>query len=394
MLMSSVLSVFIHNIGGDKLDVGLAATASGIAATAVIFPAGILADRWRRDRLIWLGNIILLGGVALLCLAEDMTAIYVAEALMGISGGIGGVAVEALLADSTKTGQRTGVYVYRHVISSIGWSVGPFLNVALFWSLGDNWDTSTLRIVIGAGGLVILLGTCVSLYQNDKFSLAEDESSTNDDSVALGKEDTTNALSSHFGIPLVLVGLSVIIGFGAGMTVMFFPLFFKEIYHLTPIQVNTIVGFTNLFTAFAGLIAQRISRSIGRVETMFIVQLVATVALFWISFYPILLILIPLFIFRNGFMNSSFPLQRTIVMDHIAKRHRGRWNALEAVAFGLFWPISAAVGGWLLDSYDYSVVFLITVCLYTTGTLPLLAIRKHVPHEQTDDSTNDEQPAK
>jgi len=84
------------------------------------------------------------------------------------------------------------------------------------------------------------------------------------------------------------------------------------------------------------------------------------------------------FIARNAFMNASNPVGRTIVMDKIAKRHRGKFNSLEQLAWGFLWSISAGIGGSILEQTgSFLSVFTITVILYTIATVPLLILARH-----------------
>jgi MFS family permease len=69
-------------------------------------------------------------------------------------------------------------------------------------------------------------------------------------------------------------------------------------------------------------------------------------------------------------------------MDTIPKHNRGKVNALEGIAWGLFWNVSAVVGGYLIDWYDYQVTFLITASVYTVGTLLILFIIPLVSEER------------
>ena len=47
---------------------------------------------------------------------------------------------------------------------------------------------------------------------------------------------------------------------------------------------------------------------------------------------------------RMAFANATRPLLRSILMDYVAKRHRGKINALESVR-AMSWSGSAALGG-------------------------------------------------
>ncbi len=54
---------------------------------------------------------------------------------------------------------------------------------------------------------------------------------------------------------------------------------------------------------------------------------------------------------RMAFANATRPLLRSILMDYVAKRHRGKINALESVR-AMSWSGSAALGGCVLRGYD------------------------------------------
>ena len=81
-------------------------------------------------------------------------------------------------------------------------------------------------------------------------------------------------------------------------------------------------------------------------------------------------------------MNSTYPLEESILMDSVARSTRSRWKSLEAVSsFG--WSGSAMLGGALADSADYRFTFLITAALQASGTLLLLLIAPLVPAEKS-----------
>jgi MFS family permease len=176
---------------------------------------------------------------------------------------------------------------------------------------------------------------------------------------------------------------NLIIGFGAGMTIKFFPVFFMTIYALSPILVQMIMAGTSILTGVTSIIAQQVSLRIGRAAMIFIGQGLATMCLFIITLYPPVFILIPIFLARGPLMNSSQPLSRSILMDVVPKKHRGGVNALQALAWGLFWNVSAALGGFLIGpSNNFQLCFLITASVYVIGTLPILVLIPLVSREK------------
>ena len=95
-----------------------------------------------------------------------------------------------------------------------------------------------------------------------------------------------------------------------------------------------------IFTGISAILTQKSSKKFGRPIMIFTVQSIAIGCLLLIATYPWVWILIPTFIMRGALMNSSQPLSRAIMMDSVPKKHRGKWNSLQAVAWGLFWNVS------------------------------------------------------
>ena len=116
---------------------------------------------------------------------------------------------------------------------------------------------------------------------------------------------------------------------------------------------------------------------------IFVVQFLATICLVFITFYPALIFLIPLFILRGSLMNAAQPLSRSILMDVVPKRHRGKWNSLETIAWGLFWNASAVIGGFLIGDNNFRLCFSITAGIYFLGTIPILLLIPLVHKEKT-----------
>ncbi|MFX0114097.1 MAG: MFS transporter [Candidatus Hodarchaeota archaeon] len=388
MLWLNILSIFILILANESTTMlGLVTMVAGLVSTIFIFPVGYIVDRWRRDVFIWIGALFQALAMGILVISTTIEMVLVAQLFAGAGWGVSGTAREALLADSLPSGTRSEIYARLFFLNMAFSAVGPALNIILFFILGDSWNLSILRMVIFVSFIFILISSIASLFMADRHALGKES-----ESLAYRPFDDSKERSS-FGIPIILVASGLVIGFGAGMTVAFFPVFFKNEYGIKPVLMMSIYFLMNLATAFSATAGQRISRRLGLVETIFLLQMTAVYALAFIIQYPPLIILIPLFIARNALMNASAPLNRTIVMDRIAKRHRGKWNSLEQLAWGLFWNVSAAIGGFIIENYSFRVCFTITATLYMLAILPLLALfgRVEMEGERLSPATPEEQ---
>ncbi len=384
--MGNVLSTYIFLLAGNSYKtLGILSAATGLAMTLVVFPAGFLADRFRRDVMLKSASIIGMMSLAVIMIAEEINLILISLILWGAFQGMNRPALEAIFADSVPSRTRSRIYSWNHLIRQFAMATGPFLNVLLFYVIGNQWTLVNLRKVMFAGIIISLLSVSLLFFFDDDKALKDASEAVKNVELPMHLGFAKNTLLQKRSVrvvPYILVASNIIIGFGAGMTVKYFPLFFIQIYSLLPIDVQLIMGFTSIATGLSSVIAQRLSIKNGRPQLIFTVQALATLCLFLIAFYPPLWLLIPLFIVRGSFMNASQPLSRSILMDLIPKQSRARWNSVEAIAWGLFWNVSSAIGGFLIGPQDnFRLVFLVTAGLYTLGTSIILFIVPLVPNE-------------
>jgi len=372
--MGNILSLFIvimaeqagriFGLSPNEL-LGTTSAITGIGMVLLVIPGGILADRWSREGVLRIAFFSGLISIFLLILGTGISFIIAGLFFWGVFQGLSRPAAEALLADSVPSGKRSGIYARVHLIQQFGMAVGPVLNIILFLFLGDRWDLGILKNVM-IFGLCFSCSSCfVMLFLRQGKTIGKESESF----------QGNNTADPRFRkVPYLLLSANFIIGIGAGMTVKFFPVFFRTIYDLKPISVQMIMGGVFFVTGLTGLAAQKASLRRGRSEMIIAVQSLAIGCLFGIASYPALGLLVVLFICRGALMNAAQPLSRSILMDLVPKKKRGLWNSLETVAWGLFWNASAAAGGFLIGENNFRRCFLITAAIYVVGTIPIFFI--------------------
>ena len=187
---------------------------------------------------------------------------------------------------------------------------------------------------------------------------------------------------THQYIPHVIIFSDLISGFGSGMTVKFFPLFFSQKLKLSPIATNSIYIAVPVFMTVMSLCAQTLSKRYGRVQISMVYAYVGAVALFgmyvlgqvsnddWAE-WPLIAVL-PLY-FISTAQHCVRPLKKSILMDYVPKHQRARWNSLDSVTrFG--WSGSAVVGGWIVDHWSYSGSFFITAIIQILAATMLITL--------------------
>ncbi|MBB6482469.1 MFS transporter [Spirochaeta isovalerica] len=376
--MGNVLSLYIVLLSEKSTGIlgltpnellGITSAITGIALILTIIPGGYAADKWSREKALVLAAMVGTGGLLFIGFSTSLYHIMAGLFLWGVFQGLSQPSAESILANSLPSGERSGPYARIHMLRQFGLATGPVLNVILFLILGDKWELGILKTVMTAGLAVSLISIIIMIFLKDRHEMG-------DRSEGILAEETDNekaggfSLKSRKAVPLILISSSFIIGTGAGMTVKFFPVFFRDIYGLKPIAVQIILGISFFITGLISIYTQKHSIKKGRPQMIILVQGLSIACLAGMAFYPPLWLLIPLFIARGALMNASQPLNRSIMMDFVPKSRRGFWNSLQTVAWGLFWNASAAIGGFLIGENNYALCFFITAIVYVIGTLP------------------------
>jgi predicted MFS family arabinose efflux permease len=199
--------------------------------------------------------------------------------------------------------------------------------------------------------------------------------------------DGTTLQKRQKWIPFIIFVQSIILAVGSGMTIKFFPLFFKDDVGMSPSQVQVIDCLVPFVMVICSTATSKIAASgVGRVQTQLITSIMGVSLLFCMVFFKTYLdkhpvFLVPIFVMRTSLMNASYPLQESILMDFVPKESRARWKSLDAVAsFG--WCGSAAFGGWLADKYDYTFTFFLTAIIQTVGIVVWSLLLPLVPRNE------------
>jgi MFS family permease len=184
-----------------------------------------------------------------------------------------------------------------------------------------------------------------------------------------------------------------LISLGAGMTVKFFPLYFKSNVGLSPMQTQLIYIVVPLVMAVFASAAQRASVVLGRAQVMVLFRLVgvaclgAMVLLAEVAQCERWEVMVPIYLVRTALMNSVTPVEESLLMDSVPKNTRARWKSLESVMqFG--WCGSAVLGGFIADKYKntdrsgYTETFAFTCALQLVGTLVGALLLPLVPLEK------------
>jgi len=421
---------------GSNGPVGDIEAVSGLASLLCALPIGYLADKMGRSIVIRAGGILLfvtatfqigiLEWVGTDFDEDDLgdtnknnVALISMGAIMifwGLGDGVVNGPCQALFADSTPEGERSTYFTYQFACYLTASAVGPLVSIIMFQTLGDEWDMGHLRLVIYVGlGMEVFNSLLMMLFDDNKAldtsddnaGIEENESDNSSEVITSDSSDLEDGSSYSLSrtplqkrqewIPYLVFVSNLISALGSGMTVKFFPLFFKDEVHMTPSQVQIIYCLVPLVMVVLSTISTKIANAgVGRVQTTALYTSGGISLLLCMVFFKSHLdahpfYLVPIYLFRTGLINANYPLCESILMDYVPKDQRARWKSLDSVAsFG--WCGSAAFGGWIADKYDYTHTFLLTAIFQFISLIVWCCLLPLVPRVEGGRTTSQEYP--
>ncbi|CAE7408382.1 unnamed protein product [Symbiodinium natans] len=357
--------------GDSNTAVGWAESISGLSQIVLAGPAGILSDTMSRSKILqWCAYLSVLAvavsvaGVSL----DNFPVIYVSLFLFGTYTALQNTASFALYSDSIPQGSRAKWLSRISIVNQLGYGAGPFLSLFLLAYFGNEWKLSVLHFVLIIGFIGMIPANFFLVGLKD----AQHEEEGPEASGAFSN------LKYARVVPWLICGLDIITAVGAGMTVKFFPLFFKEDYGMNPGQIQLLFAVYGLSFGFFTWLCEKAAEHMGRVEAGLLFSSAGVVCLFLLAYLRWLPAVLVVFVIRGALANSIYPIDKSILMDFVPSSERGRWNAAESIS-SMSWSGSAVLGGYLMDAYDYRQTFVITGFIYAVAALMRLPLFLMVP---------------
>jgi MFS family permease len=390
--MNVIPLIYLIEIGYSPSTVSIIYAASAIANTIGLTPFGILADKYGRKKFLIIGSIIPAISYVIFGLTLDPYWLIIASTIggVGFAGGlavaVSGPALLPVVADTVSVEKRTNIFGAIQAVWTVALTIGAVLSLlpGLFQSqfaLTDYFAHS-LSYFIMAGFVVVSIVPLIFI-QEKYGSLRERERQLiktrsleglkhDQDSAAIEFESKRKRVGFVSGKEIkkfsVVYGLS---GLGLGVSVQLIATWYNLRFGTTETVAGFWIGLAELVSAIPILLIPFLVRSRGTLQASVLTSLVSAVFLIAMPFANIFLLAAVLFVFRNIFVNISWPILQSYVMGVVDERERAAVTGIATTAWGLANSIGTVIGGALFASGLLSLPFVIGFAGYAGSALML-----------------------
>lgn len=345
--LSVVLALYLSAEGVHEERVGWILTAALLGDIAISLWLSTSADSFGRRRTLVIGALLMAAAGAVFASTTYFPVLLVAATVGVLSASDKEVGPflsieQAALSQTVRDEDRTGVFAWYHVAGSVAAALGCFAAGLLSEGLlgaGRAGSAVYQPVVVwyAAAGLLLAAGFCLL------SPAAEPERQD------VPRPRVLLGLHRSRGVVLRLSALFALDAFGGGFVLLSLVAFWlHERYGLEPAELGGVFMVSNLLAAGSGLIAARLAKWIGLVETMVFTHLPSNVLLILVPFMPEAELAVALLLLRACISQMDVPTRQSYTMAVVTPDERSAAAGVTAVARSVGAAASPVLAGYLL----------------------------------------------
>jgi MFS family permease len=375
--VSVLLPVYLLGLGLDELQIGAVATATLVGSAVLTLQVGLVAHRFRVRPLLLSASVLMVATGAAFVLVHEFWPLLLVAFVGTLNPSSGDVSVflpleQSVLPRTVSAQQRTNLFARYSLIGSLVGAAG-----ALFATVPQIIATRTgfspaqaLQSIFVLYGILGLISIAVYRRLSPSLELPHAQ---------------RLPLRESRRIVYTLSALFSLDAFGSGFVVQsLLALWLFQRFELSVAAAGTIFFWTGVLSAGSYLVAARLARRLGLINTMVYTHLPSNVLLALVPFMPSLPLALALLFARSALSQMDVPTRNSYVMAVVPPPERPAAASVTAVPRSLASAASPLLSGYLLGISTFGWPLVIAGVLKGTYDLLLLRMFARVkPPEET-----------
>lgn len=382
--LSIVLALYLAKVGLDEKQIGLLFTLTLAGDAGITLWLTTSADRLGRRRILIVGALLMLAAGLVFMLNRD-PVILMAAAVIGVISPTGNeigpfLSIEqAALSHLLPDRERTRAFAWYSLAGSLATAAGAlaagWLSHFLIASAWEPLDAYRFILTIYALGGILLAILFFSLSGRVEAVVRQAASSTPRLLGLSGSRAVVFRLSSLFALDAFAGGLIV-----QAMLAYWFHVRFGADSGV----IGSIFFGANLLAGFSALLAVRLAKRFGLINTMVFTHIPSNILLILVPLMPSLSLAIAVLLLRFSISQMDVPTRQSYTMGVVAPDERSAAAGITTIARSLGASISPSLTGIFLSSPA-----LLSLPFFLSGSLKILydlllyrSFVKHRPPEE------------
>ena len=388
-------NLYLVSLGYGTDFIGLVFFVTTVGAAIAIFPAGICVDRYSNKAiLIWSSLLIGVAGAGQM-LFRTPIPLLASVFFVGVGGAFLLVINAPFLTATSSPEERSNLFSLNIVLTLATTVVGEALGGALpIWFRSSSllmaplpsWCVGFISAqpLPRSYQLALVLSGIIALPSFIPLFLLTDTIPTRKQTTAalsLSWRQAQKQLSINLHVfihttrsrrwssaiasPLLaLIGVEVFMGFGAGLFLPYFNVYFVQHLGASSALFGLIDATANTLNALATLLAPLLALRYGKVMITTVTRLLSIPLMLLVGLTGYLPLAASLYPLRQGMADMSNGILQVFSMEQVPHERRGFANSSYQAAYQLTYAISASIGGVIIAKAGYAPVFIMGAIFY------------------------------
>ena len=386
--LSVVLVFYLVGLGLSESRTGLLLTATLVGDTVISLFLTTRADRLGRRRILILGAMLMAAAGIVFASARNWWLLLLAGTIGVISPSghevgpflsIEQAALSHVVTDRT----RTQVFAWYTLAGSFATALGALAGGSVTRAL----QRVSIEPVSTYRGVVILyaaLGLVLAVLFS-RLSRAAEAATFSERQALRGAFAGLSGLHRSRAVVMKLSGLFALDSFGGGFVIQSFAAYWFYLrFGVDPATLGAIFFWANILAGISALLAARIARRFGLINTMVATHLPSNVLLIMVPLMPTLSWAIAVLLVRFSISQMDVPTRQSYVMAVVTPEERSAAGGITAVAR----TVGAAISP-LFVGFMFARPRLINLPFFIAGTLKIVYdlllyrafVKVHAPEE-------------
>jgi len=337
--------------------IGALSSFFNLVRTSVNLPAGLIADKFGRKRLVLFSTLLFPLSYLLLLISSNVSLIFASFMVTGICLGILGPVMNAFVADITKKASRATAYGIFNLSWILGQTLAPVIGGFLAESAGLKVPF-TAALVISIANIILLLKAMKSV----------EEAKTIEKETPLEYEKPAEELTAGYKRILFLFGGdSILLGLANGILMTIFYAYLMYVLGISVFEmgISFSIGW-GVATAIAQLPGGKLADKFGRKTIVLMCGIASTLLIPLLPLTKSLTQFICILALICFIGNLSNPAYSAWLMDHMPTKRRAGGFGLTGAAFGIGTIIGPIMGGILWAAFipNATIPFIIAATIF------------------------------
>jgi MFS family permease len=352
-IIMTVAQLYFITIGFSSTDFGSIFMLKSIGTALVTIPAGYIADRIGKRKVLTTGFALFSVGISAFLFTTNIAILRVAMLLIGLADSTY-VVLGPLYSSFFTNGDMDKAFGLKGFLNILSISIGSllgFIPPMLVTKMGLEY--------VDAYWTMIALATLFFIIRLPFFLSAAKEINA----PTLRKNIKIKQDSLNIVLKFVLITFLATIGYEVFFS--YFPLFLNTRFNAKSDSLGILFSLSWAASAIANMVSPKISSRVGTVNTIILAVSLSIPFYIGMAFAPTLSILSLLYFMRRAIANLAAPLTSSLMMKVLPDEEKATASGINMTTQKLSSALATWIGAILISNYSINTPIYLGVLLYT-----------------------------